>query len=87
MNHCAFFNNEIRALFVLQRSQGSGIGKSMLKFMLTNIQGTSSLSLVASNIPAKKLYESFGFVITSEFITEYNGKPVLAIEMHKGKNC
>ena len=80
---CAFFGSEIRALFVLPQFQGSGIGKSMLKFMLANIQGTSSLSLAASNLPAKKLYESFGFDVTSEFITEYNGKPVLAIEMYK----
>ncbi|MES2824909.1 MAG: GNAT family N-acetyltransferase [Pseudomonadota bacterium] len=83
LGYCAFFGNEIRALFVLPQFQGKGVGKSMLKFMLTNIQGEASLNLVASNIPAKKLYESFGFGVTAEFIADYNGKSVLAIEMRQ----
>lgn len=87
VGYCAFFGNEIRALFVLPQFQGKGIGKKMLKFMLTNIQGVPSLNLVASNLPAKKLYESFGFGVTSEFIAEYNGKSVLAIEMRQEQDC
>ena len=55
--------------------------------MLANISGKPLLNLVASNAPAKKLYESFGFCVTSEFIAEYNGKDVIAIEMCQEKNC
>jgi len=85
--YCAFFGSEIRALFVLPQFQGKGIGKNMFKFMLENIQGTPSLNLVASNLPAKKLYERFGFNTSSEFVAEYNGKPVLAIKMCQEQNC
>ncbi|MES2676106.1 MAG: GNAT family N-acetyltransferase [Pseudomonadota bacterium] len=81
VGYCAFFGNEIRALFVLPQFQGKGVGKNMLEFMLTNIQGAASLNLAASNFPAKSLYESFGFVVTSKFVAEYNGKSVLAIAM------
>ena len=87
VGYCAFFGNEIRALFVLPQYQRKGIGKNMLTFMLANISGTPLLNLVASNTPAKKLYESFGFCVTSDFIAEYNGKTVLAIEMRKEQNC
>ncbi len=87
IGYCAFCGNEIRALFVLPQYQKKGIGKNMLKFMLENISGTPLLNLVASNTPAKKLYESFGFDVKSEFVAEYNGKTVLAIEMRKEKNC
>jgi putative acetyltransferase len=85
--YCAFLGNEIRALFVLPQFQGKGIGKSMLKFMLEKIAGKASLNLVASNAPAKRLYESFGFGVTSEFVAEYNGKTVLAIQMCQEQNC
>ncbi|RYY75377.1 MAG: N-acetyltransferase [Gammaproteobacteria bacterium] len=87
LGYCAFFGNEIRALFVLPQSQGKGIGKNMLKFMLENISGTPLLNLAASNTPAKKLYESFGFGVTAEFIAEYNGKAVLALEMRQEQIC
>lgn len=86
LGYCVFLGNEIRSLFVLPQFQRKGVGKNMLKFMLENIQDTPSLCLVASNLPAKKLYESFGFNKSAEFVTEYNGKPVLAIKMCRGQN-
>lgn len=86
IGYCAFLDNEIRALFVLPKFQGRGVGKNMLSFMLAKIQGAPSLKLVASNLPAKKLYESFGFGVTSEFMADYNGKPVLAIEMRQDQS-
>nr|WP_315208923.1 N-acetyltransferase [uncultured Albidiferax sp.] len=83
LGYCAMHHHEIRALFVLPAFQGRGIGKSMLGFLLSRILGTASLSLAASNTPAKKIYESFGFTVSSEFMAEYDGKPVLAIEMQR----
>ena len=85
--YCAFLGNEIKALFVLPQFQGRGIGKNMLKFMLENIQGAASLNVVASNVPAKNLYESFGFITSSEFAAEFNGKPVLAIKMRQARKA
>lgn len=38
LGYCAFFGNEIRALFVLPEFQGKGIGKNMLKFMLEKLK-------------------------------------------------
>lgn len=39
------------------------------------------LYVAKSNVPAKNLYEDFGFKITEEFATTYNGVGVRANKM------
>ena len=58
---CAYSGSEIRALFVHPDSRGKGIGVSLLEFMLSNIIGAATLYVAASNYPAIKLYQKYGF--------------------------
>ncbi|MEP1384033.1 MAG: N-acetyltransferase [Paraglaciecola sp.] len=80
---CAYSGSEIRALFVHPNYRGKGIGVSLLEFMLSNIIGTATLYVAASNHPAIKLYQKYGFKIISEFKTTYNRKAVLANKMEQ----
>ncbi len=77
----ALCGSEIRALFVCPRARGKGIGKSLLDFIFLKVTGSVSLYVAKTNIPAKQLYLSVGFVITDEFETMYNGVSVLANKM------
>jgi len=82
----ALFGSEVRALFVCPSARGKGIGKSLLGFVLLKVKGTASLYVAKTNIPAKLLYNSVGFVITDEFETTYNGVSVLANKMVRSVN-
>lgn len=79
--YAALDQSEITALFVHPRGRCAGIGKSLLQFMLERIDGAAVLYVAKSNHPAKRLYERHGFTLTSEFLTEYNGTPVIANKM------
>ncbi|MBV1920132.1 MAG: GNAT family N-acetyltransferase [Pseudomonadales bacterium] len=81
MGYSALCGSEIRALFVCPSARGKGIGKGLLEFMLLKVTGTVSLYVAKTNAPAKQLYNNFGFIITDEFDTTYNGVPVLANKM------
>jgi ribosomal protein S18 acetylase RimI-like enzyme len=70
-------------LFVHPDYRGKGIGVSLLEFMLSHKMGTVTLYVAASNHPAIKLYQKYGFKIISEFNTTYNNKAVLANKMEK----
>lgn len=81
IGYCAYFGNEIRALYVQPSYRGRGIGEKMLDFMLRAIAGTAILFVAKSNVQAKKLYSRRGFEIVDEFEVQYNGKGVLANKM------
>ena len=80
---CAYSGTEIRALFVHPDSRGKGIGVKLLEFMLSNIVGSATLYVAASNYPAIRLYQKYGFEVTSEFETTYNQLVVLANKMEQ----
>jgi len=80
---CAYSGSEIRALFVHPDSRGKGIGVSLLEFMLSNIIGAATLYVAASNYPAIKLYQKYGFKSVSEFKTTYNKQSVVANKMQQ----
>jgi len=86
IGYCAYFENEIRALYVQPSGRGRGIGEEMLDFMLRAIAGTAVLFVAKSNVHAKKLYTKRGFRIVDEFEVLYNGKGVLANKMEKSVN-
>lgn len=73
--------NEIRALFVPPEHRGKGIGKELLEFLLSNIQGQPYLYVASTNQPAKYLYNRYGFSVTETFETTYNQVPVIAQKM------
>jgi len=80
---CAYSGTEIRALFVHPDYRGKGIGVSLLEFMLSNIIGAATLYVAASNYPAIKLYQKYGFKKVSEFKTTYNKQYVVANKMQQ----
>jgi len=80
---CAYYGSEIRALFVRPEARGKGIGINLLEFMLANIMSSATLYVAASNYPAIRLYQKYGFGITSRFQTTYNGVVVLANKMEQ----
>lgn len=77
----AVFENEIRGLFVHPNSRGEGVGKKLIEFLLSRIQGESCLYVASSNQPAIDLYQQYGFIITDTFDTTYNQVPVVANKM------
>ncbi len=83
MGYGAVFNSEIRALFVCPSARGKGIGKKLLTFLLNQLSGNVNLYVAKSNHPAKQLYLQYGFKISNEFLTQYNGVNVLANRMDK----
>lgn len=72
---------EIRALFVHPQARGMSIGARLLEHLLLETQGPPRLYVAKTNAPAKNLYRRYGFRVTKEFETTYNGRPVLANEM------
>ncbi|OUR63725.1 hypothetical protein A9Q74_00040 [Colwellia sp. 39_35_sub15_T18] len=80
---CAYHGSEIRALFVRPEARGKGVGIKLLEFMLAHIMGSATLYVAASNYPAIRLYQKYGFDITSRFQTTYNGVAVLANKMEQ----
>ena len=81
LGYGAIFKSEIRALFVCPSARGKGIGKQILEFLLSQIEGKANLFVAKTNMPAKMLYKAYGFEVFDEFLTEYNGEPVYANEM------
>lgn len=81
LGYGAIYDSEIRALFVCSRARGNGVGKAILEFLLSRIDGKANLFVAKTNTPAKELYRRYGFEVSDEFLTEYNGVPVVANEM------
>jgi len=81
----ALYGSVIRALFVSPSARGKGVGKELLEFMLRKVdgkvKGSASLYVAKSNTPAKQLYQQYGFKVTAEFETHYNGGSVFANKM------
>ena len=82
----ALLGSEITAMFVHPDKRGKGIGKRLLEFLLSKIEGSASLFVAKSNTPAKLLYEKYGFIVVDEFETEYNLIPVFANKMIRDAN-
>ena len=77
----AMCGDEIRALFVHPQFRGKGVGKKLLEFLLSRIEGQPRLYVARSNQPAKDLYQRYGFRVTETFETTYNQVPVIAQKM------
>jgi len=79
----AFYENEIRSLFVHPSSRGIGVGRAIFEYLLEEIEVRALLYVTKSNYRAKAFYEQYGFSVILEFETSYNGKPVIANEMRQ----
>ncbi len=81
LGYGAVYRNEIRALFVSPKVRGMGIGKALLENLISHASKPIMLCVAASNIPAIKLYERFGFNVVDTFIADYNRISVVANRM------
>ncbi len=77
--------NRIENLYVLKRSRRLGVGRALLEFGLDvyRDQASVSLNVAKSNFVAQQLYQAYGFVTESEFVTEYNGAKAIALSMRR----
>lgn len=77
----ATIGTEIRALYVHPKARRTGAGKKLLEHLLQQINAPAKLCVAKSNVPAKSLYKTYGFLETGEFRSSYNGKPVIVTQM------
>lgn len=77
----ALFKSEIRALYIHPNMRGKGIGKQLLEYLLSKIEGQAELFVAKTNVIAKCLYKQYGFIVVDEFETNYNGVSVFANKM------
>lgn len=77
----AVFESHIRAIFVDRAHRRLGIGRDILRYLITTIDGNVSLNVAKSNTPAKLLYQQYGFKVVDEFTASYNGIQAVANTM------
>ena len=83
LGYGAYLDSEIRSLFVHPATRNQNIGSKLLVHMLKLATVPARLFVAKSNKPAKQLYSKYGFKVTEEFQTSYNGIPVLANKMEQ----
>ena len=54
--------------------------------MLSKLENDISLNVAKNNVPAKSLYQEYGFEVENEFSTSYNGVAAIANKMVLKKN-
>jgi putative acetyltransferase len=75
--------NHIRSIFVSPTYRGKGIGRQLLEHAIAHAKGELSLDVVKSNVIAKNLYSHYGFKIVSEFVSSFDGVPVVVNTMKR----
>ena len=67
--------SSITWLFVHPKARRRGVASMLVRHMLTCRRTPVFLNVVASNFPARKLYEAMGFMVEREFQGSFNGNP------------
>lgn len=89
--YCALRENHIESIYVSPEERRKGIARKLLEFMLSKLKNDVSLNVAKNNLPAKSLYQEYGFEVENEFSTSYNGVAAIANKMvlknndYKGK--
>jgi [ribosomal protein S18]-alanine N-acetyltransferase len=71
----------ISFLFVDPQYYKRGIATELLKKVITQIGPEAWLIVAKNNIPARELYQKFGFQIAKEFVGKYNGHDVTVLRL------
>ena len=79
-------DNYISWLFVAPNFRKQQIGKKLVTYVLSKLNGNVTLSVARSNTPAINLYKNLGFKVTKEFVGQYQGNPILVCKMSYVKN-
>jgi ribosomal protein S18 acetylase RimI-like enzyme len=70
-----FRGSSISWLFVHPSHRRKGIASSLVEAVLIKLDRQASLNVAKSNVGARKLYASLGFVTEREFEGQFNGHP------------
>lgn len=76
MGFLSLYNNTIAAIFVYPSSQGTGIGKQLIK-KAKNVREDLNLTVYKENHRSVAFYEQCGFTIQQEQIDDHSGHPEL----------
>jgi [ribosomal protein S18]-alanine N-acetyltransferase len=68
-------------LFVDPEYYKRGIATLLLKKVISQIGVKAWLNVAKNNIPARQLYQKFGFKIVEEFVGKYNGHDVTVLRL------
>ena len=67
--------NFITWLFVHPEYRRAGVASALLRNLLASLERPLRLNVAAGNIPARTLYERFGFQVEREFMGSFQGTP------------
>lgn len=84
LGFAACVGSNISFLYVRPSARGQGVGKRLLEFLLQRLPPPVNLNVVQSNLPAKSLYQQYGFQVVGEVQAVYAGTPVQAYSMQRG---
>ncbi len=68
-------------LFVHPSSRGKNVGKELVLYALSRLEGQATLNVARSNSTAMNLYKNIGFKVLREFFSNYQGHSVVVCEM------
>ena len=74
-------------LFVDPERSRRGIGRALLSYMVSEIEGAAWLWSMKSNEPALGLYRQLGFEVMAEKQTSNGGLPCMAVKLELQRRC
>ena len=69
-------DNYISWLFVHPAHRRQGVARALLNEIMGHLEGAVTLNVGPWNLPARRLYDAFGFATAREFIGTFNGHEV-----------
>lgn len=72
---------ELTWLYVDPAAHRQGVGRALMAHVVPMLGKDGFVYLVGSNLPARALYESFGFTLTSEVPGECEGNPCTGLRL------
>jgi ribosomal protein S18 acetylase RimI-like enzyme len=68
-------------LFVHPKFRRRGVATALIRDMLVRLRRPITLNVMASNIPARALYEHIGFSVEREFQGNFQGRPCSVVKL------
>jgi ribosomal protein S18 acetylase RimI-like enzyme len=81
VGYAGYQGSLVSFLFVDPQYYQRGIAMKLLKKVISQIGATAWLNVAKNNLPARELYQKFGFKIAEEFVGQYNGHDVTVLRL------